>query len=134
MGRKVLAVIVAMIVAWAIIMISQMLNAVFIMPPAADVMANPERLREYIASMPTSVYIVVLIGYVVASFAGGFIATKMARHVGGGFVETLIVAAILELMAIVNFFVTMPGQPIWFIVASLLCFFPLALLGHRLAR
>jgi hypothetical protein len=134
MGRKVLAVIVAMIVAWAIIMISQMLNAAFIMPPAADVVADPGRLREYIASMPNSAYAMVLIGYVVASFAGGFIATKMARQVGGGFVETLVVAAILELMAILNFFVMMPGQAMWFVIASLLCFFPLALLGHRLAR
>lgn len=134
MGRKVLAVIVAMIVAWAIIMISQMLNAAFIMPPSSDVLADPDRLSEYIAAMPNSAYIMVLIGYVVASFAGGFIATKMARHVGGGYAETLVVAAILLLMAILNFFVTMPGQAMWFVIASLLCFFPLALLGHRLAR
>lgn len=134
MGRKVLAVIVAMIVAWAIIMISQMLNVVFFKPPGADVMADPAKLNEFIAAMPASAFAVVLIGYAVAAFAGGFIATKMARNVGGGFVEAIVVAALLELGAILNFFVMMPGQPLWFVIASLLCFFPLALLGHRLAR
>src|SRR6478752_1594350 len=100
MGRKILAVIVALIVATAIIMIVEMLNSYLIPPPSADVMKDPAKLREYMANGPAMAYAVVLIGYVIGSFVGGFIVTKMSRLVSSGLTLPIVVGAILTLLGI----------------------------------
>ena len=133
MGRKILAVIVAMIVAFAIMMIVEMGNSILIAPPTADVMKDPAALREYMAKGPVTAYVVVLIGYVLASFAGGFIVTKMSRRESPGLSLPLIIGVLLTLLMITNILM-LPGQPIWFIILGLLTFIPLSLLGHRFAR
>ena len=133
MGRKILAVIVALIVAVAIMMIVEMLNSLQLAPPTAEVMKDSAKYAEYMANGPARAYIVVLIGYVLASFAGGFIVTKISRQVTTGIALPIIVGALLELGMIANIFM-LPSQPIWFIVAGLLIFIPVSLLGHRFAR
>lgn len=133
MGRKILAVIVAMIVAVGIISLVQMGNSMVVMPPSQDVMNDPAKLRDYMTNLPLTAYIVVIIGYVIASFAGGFIVTKMARQVSSGLTMPLIVGGLLTVAMILNL-VMLPGQPLWFAVLCLLCFIPLSLLGHRFAR
>ena len=133
MGRKILAVIVAFIVAVAIIMIVEMLNSLQLAPPTAEILKDSAKLAEYMANGPARAYIVVLVGYVLASFAGGFIVTKISRQVTTGIALPIIVGALLGLGMIANIFM-LPGQPIWFIVAGLLIFIPVSLLGHRFAR
>lgn len=134
MGRRILAFIVAMIVAMGVIMIVQMLNTTIVSPPSDEVMNDPARLREFMATLPTTAYVVVLIGYMLGAFAGGFIVTKMSRQVGGGQTLAILIGVLLIVGGILNFFVMLPGQPAWFIAVSLLCYIPMALLGHRLAR
>lgn len=133
MGRKILAVVVALIIATAIIMIVEMLNSYILAPPSADVMKDPAKLREYMASGPAMAYLVVLFGYALGAFAGGFIVTKISRRVSSGFTLPLVVGGILTLLGISNFMM-IPGQPIWFMIAALIVFEPLALIGSRFAR
>lgn len=133
MGRKILAVVVALIVATAIMIIVEMLNSLQLKPPGNDVLNDPAKLREYMANGPAMAYVVVLIGYVLASFAGGFIVTKMSRQVSSGTTLPLVVGGILTVAGILNY-VMLPGQPVWFLVLSLLTFVPVTLIGHRFAR
>lgn len=133
MGRKVLAVVVAMIVAIAIMMIVEMVNSKFMAPPSSDVLSDPEKLRAYMAAGSVTAYVVVLIGYLLASFAGGFIVTKMSRRESPGTSLPILVGVILTLLMIVNVLM-LPGQPIWFVIVGLLIFIPSSLFGHRLAR
>ena len=91
MGRKILAVVVAMIVAIAIMMIVEMCNSIVFAMPSDAVMKDPAALREYMAKGPVLAYIIVLIGYTLASFAGGFIVTKMSRRESPGLVLPIIV-------------------------------------------
>lgn len=133
MGRKVLAVIVAMIVASGIIMLFQMGNSMVVMPPSQDVMNDPAKLRDFMANLPMTAYVVVLVGYIVASFVGGFIVTKMARQVSTGTTLPIVVGVLLTLAMVLNL-VMLPGQPLWFAVLCLLSFIPLSLIGHRFAR
>lgn len=133
MGRKILAVVVALIVATAIMIIVEMLNSLQLKPPGNDVLDDPAKLREYMANGPAMAYVVVLIGYVLASFAGGFIVTKMSRQVSSGTTLPLVVGGILTVAGILNY-AMLPGQPVWFLVLSLLTFIPLTLIGHRFAR
>ena len=133
MGRKILAVVVAMIVAIAIMMIVEMANSMVIMPPSDAVMKDPAALREFMANGPVKAYVIVLIGYLLASFAGGFIVTKMSRRESPGMTLPIIIGVLLELGMVANILM-LPGQPIWFVVAGFLTFIPLSLLGHRFAR
>ena len=133
MGRKILAVVVAMIVAIAIMMVVEMANSMVIMPPSDDVMKDAAKLREFMANGPVKAYVIVLIGYVLASFAGGFIVTKMSRRESPGLTLPIIVGVLLELGMVANILM-LPGQPNWFVVAGFLTFIPLSLLGHRFAR
>ena len=133
MGRKILAVIVAMVVAVAIFMIVQMINSMVVAPPSDAVMKDPTALREFMANGPVKAYVIVLIGYLIGSFAGGFIVTKMSRRESPGLTLPIIVGALLSLGMVANI-LFLPGQPIWFIVASLIVFIPMSLFGHRFAR
>lgn len=133
MGRKILAVIVALIVAIAIMMIVEMINSMVIASPSADIMKDPAKLGEYMANGPIKAYVIVLIGYLLASFAGGFIVTKMSRRESPGMTLPIIIGMILMLFMVANILM-LPGQPIWFIALALITFIPLSLLGHRFAR
>ena len=133
MGRKILAVIVAMVVAVAIFMIVEMINTMVVAPPSDAVMKDPAALREFMANGPVKAYVIVLIGYLIGSFAGGFIVTKMSRRESPGLTLPIIVGALLSLGMLANI-LFLPGQPIWFVVASLIVFIPMSLFGHRFAR
>ncbi len=133
MGRKILAIVVALLVAFMIMMIVEMLNSLQIAPPPTEIWADRAKMAEYMANGPASLYIVVLVGYLLASFAGGFIVTKMSRQESSGTRMPIIVGVILTLLAVVNF-ILLPGQPVWFMALSILTFIPLSLLGHRFAR
>lgn len=132
MGRKILAVVVALITATAIMLIVEMINSKFMMPPSTDVMNDPAKLREYMANGPVIAYVVVLIGYFLGSFGGGYIVTKMSRRESPGVSLSILVGAILTLLMVVNILM-LPGQPVWFIALGLLTFIPVSLLGHKLA-
>ena len=133
MGRRILAVVVALIVAVAIMMVIEMGNSMIIAPPTAEIMNDHAALCGYMANGPVKAYIVVLIGYFLASFAGGFVVTKMGRQVSRGIGLPLIVGAFLTLGMVANI-VMLPCQPPWFIVIGLLIFVPMTLIGHRFAR
>lgn len=134
MGRKILAVVVALIVAFATIMIVQMLNSLVVPPPSSDVMNDPAKLQAFMANLPTTAYVVVLAGYILGAFAGGFIVTKMSRRESPGLSLPILIGVILTICGILNFFVALPGQPMWLVALSLISFIPFSLLGHRFAR
>lgn len=133
MGRKILSVVVALIVAFAVMMIIEMLNSLQLAPPSADIMADRAKLAEYMANGPVQAYVVVLIGYFLASFAGGFIVTKMSHQVTQTATLPILIGVILTLGMVANLLM-LPGQPLWFAVLGLLIFIPVSLLGHRIAR
>lgn len=135
MGRKILAVIVACITAMAIIMIFQMIStAAAPAPPKNFEYMTAEERTTSITSLPAMVFAIVLAGYIVAAFAGGFIAQKMGRRWSEGPLLSLIVGLLLTAGGIANFFFLVPGQPMWFTAASLISYIPMALIGYRFAR
>ncbi len=134
MGRKILAVVVALIAAFAVIMIVEMLNSLVVPPPSADVMNDPAKFRDFMAHLPVKAYVVVLIGYILGAFVGGFIVTKMSRRESPGLSLPILIGVIFTIGGVLNFFVMMPGQPLWFVCLSLICYIPFSLLGHRFAR
>jgi hypothetical protein len=134
MGRRTLAVIVALIVAVAIFLTAQMVGTLF--PPASpknyDYMSMQER-STYFGSMPIGAYLSVIFGYLLGSIAAGWIVAKVSqdRHT---LTLPLIVGIILTVGGLLNFFVLAPGQPIWMVVVSMLIFLPFTLLGQKFSR
>ena len=135
MGRKILAVIVGFITATAIIVIFEMISTMAApnYPGNAGHMTSDE-WQAYMKTLPAMSFAIILIGYFVASFAGGFVASKMGRRWSPGPALAAIVGVLLTLGGIANFFFMLPGQPTWFVVASLVCYSPAALIGYRIAR
>ncbi len=134
MGRKILAIVVGWIVAAATMMIGQMLMATMWSPPPTAVWGDSEILRAYMDELPSEAFIVLIVTYVVAAFGGGFIVAKMGRRVSSSLSLPLILATLLFVGAILNFFVVIPYHPLWVTLISLAVFYPATLLGHRLAR
>ncbi len=134
MGRKILAVIVGWIVAAAIMMIGQMLMATMWSPPPTAVRGDPEILRAYMQELPTEAFIALIVIYAVASFGGGFIVTKMGRRLSSGNSLPLILATLLFIGGILNFFVMIPYHPLWVSILGLAVFYPFTMLGYRFAR
>jgi hypothetical protein len=128
----ILAVVVALIVAIAIMMLIEMGDSLIIMPASSEVMKDPAALCDYMSRGPAKAYIVVLIGYFLASFAAGFIVTKLSRRESPGLMLPIIVGVALTLAAVGNL-VMVPCQPIWFAVIAVIIFLPITLIGHRFA-
>jgi hypothetical protein len=133
MGRKVLAVITAMITAVAIIWVAFMIATMIAptTPSQLEYVRNAD-LAAYMQTYPPSSFVAVLVGYALAAFAGGFVATKMGRRWSPGLTLALIVGVLLTIGSLMT--ANVWPQPVWFIIAGAVIFVPLALLGYRTAR
>ncbi|HEX3100686.1 MAG TPA: hypothetical protein VHQ01_02780, partial [Pyrinomonadaceae bacterium] len=99
-------------------------------PNNSEYLAKRE-LAAYMATFPASAFVAVAIGYALAAFAAGFIATKMGRRWSPGMSLALVVGALLTLGSLV---VSLAWpQPLWFLLVSFLIFIPVSLVGYRLA-
>lgn len=130
MGRKILGMIGGVIFAGLVIFAVQKLGHQVYPPPENLDTRNLEAMQAYIASLPIGAMLFVLLSYVVGTFAGGWLATKIARapqmHV------PLTVGGVQLFFGIIN--LAMIPHPLWFAIASVLIFLPAAYLGGKLGR
>jgi hypothetical protein len=134
MGRKVLALVTALITAFAIIftgwIISQM--AAFSSMSYSQYASYNDWLN-YANSAPPLYWAIGLISYALAGFAGGWIVSKMAkRWSSGGYALSMMVAGILTVFSVAAYF-AFPG-PAWFLIGTIFIFGPTAALAHRMAE
>jgi len=133
MGRIILAVVVALIAAFGVILIVEMINTLVVPMPGSDITGDPAKLSAFMTTLPTTAYVVVLVGYFLGSFAGGFIVKNMSRRESPGMTLPAVIGGVLTIGAVLNFFVFLPGQPVWFVIIGLLIFIPASLLGAKFA-
>jgi hypothetical protein len=134
MGRKVLAVIVAILVSGCIFLLVQMIATLFpaFSPKNLEYMSMAER-EAYFSSMPVGAYVTIALGTILASIAAGWIATNVGKASDSNTLP-MIVATLLALSGLVWFFLFAPGQPWWLIGIAIILCFPFAYVGHKLAR
>ena len=132
MGRKILAVVVAMIAATAVIWVGWMISTLLAPNTPNNLQSSTEELSGYIASLPRSSFVVALVGYFLGSFAGGFIVKNMSRRESPGMTLPILIGGILTVGGILNY-VMLPGQPVWFLTLSLLIFIPVSMFGAKFA-
>ncbi|MGB7068209.1 MAG: hypothetical protein WBD22_01830 [Pyrinomonadaceae bacterium] len=134
MGRTLLAIVAAWITGMAIIMIVEMIGSAFNPQPPSNFMTmTAEETAAYVKTIPTSAYITVAFGYLLGSFAAGWMVTKVSKA-WNSLLLPAIVGGLFTIGGIANFCYILPGQPTWFIVLCLLIFIPAAMLGHKAAR
>lgn len=128
MGRRILAVVAGVIFAGIVIYVLETIGHQVYPPPADLDTKNLEAMKAYIATLPMGAMLFVLLAYIVGSFAGGWLAVKIARtsqmHV------PLTVGGVQLFLGIIN--LVMIPQPMWFAVASVIVFLPAAYFGGKL--
>jgi hypothetical protein len=132
MGRKVMAIIVAMITSVAIIWVGWMIStmAAFNTPKNLEYSTRRD-VEAYTQSVPFETWLIALFAYAVAGFAGGFIATKMGRRWSEGMSLALLVGGLLTLGSVMTPFIW--PQPIWVVLVGLVIFIPVSLVGYKFA-
>ena len=83
MGRTILGILAGLVVAWLAMTICEFASLFLHRPPAGFDLRDPQALAAHIAAAPLSAMLVVVIGWVLAAFVGGWVAARIARHSPG---------------------------------------------------
>ena len=130
MGRTVLGVVAGLVAMFVVILVVEFLGAQLFPPPAGVDMRDPDALAAAMTQMPMGALAIVVVAWVLAAFAGGWVAARIAvRHprVAAAVVALAVVAGVVMMM------VTIP-HPMWMGALGLLLPVPSARAGARLAR
>ena len=129
MLRKLFGGLAGIIAAFAVITLVQMIGHQVIPPPSGMNPADPDSIREAMASLPIGAFLFVLLSYFLGAFTGSFVATwlggvrvRSSATVVGGLVFAATVANLV-----------MIPHPIWFSVVALAGIPVAAFFGARLA-
>ena len=130
--RSILGVVLGFFAASVVMMIVEWTNTHVLYPEIgklAEGVTDREQFRAIMASAPVGVFLVVILGWVLGSTAGGFLATWIGKK--PPYRHAVILGVLLTIAGIlVN--LKMP-PPAWFWIATLLVFIPSACAGARLA-
>lgn len=124
--KTILGVVAGVIVGGAVVFVTEMIGHSLFPPPAGTDLSNPEDLKRLMESLPTAAYAMVLLGWFLGSFAGAFVALKIANKP----VAAWAVAVLFILLTAANF--VMIPHPMWMIAAGILIPLASAWLALRL--
>lgn len=128
--KRILAVVAGIVTANVIIIINEMINhKLYPLPPGVSYETNKEAFFKYVETVPIEAKLMIIFGYAIAAFAGGFVATKIKND--GNRYYALIVGGFLLAATILNFMM-MPHTPVWIWVLGVIVPF-LAIVGFKLA-
>lgn len=110
--RGIGAVILGLIVAFLLVFGAEAISHQIFPPPAGMDARDMTQVKAFVATLPMSVLLIVLAGHLIATFAGTWLAAKVARSPIAGY----ILGALLVCAGIAN--AIMLPQPAWFSIAS----------------
>ena len=123
--RRIGAVIAGMIVAFAIVAGAEGIAHVIYPPPPGTDMHDMAKVKAFVATLPLSALLVVLAGWLIATF----VATWLAARIAGTPIPGYVVGALLLCGGIANAF--MIPQPVWFSIASFVIYIGATWVGAR---
>ena len=129
--RSIAAVVAGFIAASIVMMIVETLNGRVFYPElakAAEGVRDREKLRALFATAPLGALLVVIVGWILGSVAGGWVTAWLAPKAKMS--HGLVLGLLLTLAGIANNLMLPP--PLWFWIASLVVFIPAVYLGARL--
>jgi hypothetical protein len=125
--RNILAAVLGVIVAGLVIAGIQQINLRIHPPPAGLDLKDAAALKAYVATLPVSAFIGVLLSYFVGVTGGGWLATRLSasRHARQGMMVGVLffVASIANLNSL--------PHPVWFWIANLVVVPAAAWLGMK---
>lgn len=130
MLRNIGAVVAGLIAAMAIMMACEFTNSLLYPFPEGMDVYDSEAVRRFAATMPLQALALVALGWSVGSFAGGFLATRIATNKSA--VPALILAGLLTAAGALNAW--MIQNPPWFHAGGLPIFVLFTMLGEWAAR
>ena len=122
------SVLLGFIAASAVMMVVESANGHLLYPAlgkAAEGIKDREAMRGLMAAAPKGALLVVLSGWALGGFTGGFTAGKLAPEAPAA--HGMALALLLSLFVVLNNLLIPP--PLWFWIAGLLIIGPLTLLG-----
>ncbi|MBX2905849.1 MAG: hypothetical protein KF744_07420 [Taibaiella sp.] len=130
--RKYILPVVAGVMAGMMVQafIEKAIHASYPPPPGLD-FRDKVAIANYMAQVPIAAMMMQLVNYFACSLLAGAVATLLSGRVISR--PALVVGGIITLASVANM-VMLPGQPLWFLVTTLLLHIPAALLGYALAR
>ena len=134
MLRSILAVLAGLVLGMFVITaVESLIPLAYPMPRAVDP-KDTEALRTMMAGMPVGVFVILMLGWMLGALTGGLLAARLAStwfH-RAPLVHALAVGAVQTAGALANF--TLLPHPTWVLVAGLVVFIPMALVGGRLGQ
>lgn len=128
MVRTILGILAGLVVAWLTMSVCEFASLFLHRPPPGLDLRDPQALAAHIAAAPLSAMLVVLAGWALAAFLGGWVAARIARHRR---VAAILIGALVLAGVIANS--TMIPHPLWMTIAGLVLPLPLAWLAARMA-
>ncbi len=129
MLKNIIGVVAGWIAAWILFTGIQLINYMIVPKPEGFDWADPGSIKQMIDTMPFYAWVILILGYVIGSFAAGFVIGKIAES------KTMIlpvIAALLFMLGWLGNIMTFP-HPIWVVILVFLVYIPSTLAGHRLA-
>ena len=130
MLRKIIGVMAGLMVAMLIITVIESLNAKLHPLPNGVNIEDREAMQGYINSLPKTAFIILLSGYLLASFFCGLVIRLIAKS--DDRTPAYLAGIGLTTAGIVNFFSF--EHPWWVIIIGLLIFVPVTLYGFTLIK
>lgn len=128
--RSARAVFAGALVAFLVIAVCEMLSARLYPLPAGLDVHNREAMSNYVATLPLTAFLILLLSYGLGGLGGGFIAARLAPSAppihARAIAVFLVVASVVNLLSI--------EHPVWFWAANLVVVILLPPLGGRLAQ
>jgi hypothetical protein len=128
MGRTILGILAGLVVAWLAMTVGEFASLFLHRPPAGLDLRDPQALATHIAAAPLSAMLVVVVGWALAAFVGGWVAARIARHR----LAAALLIGILVLAGVIANNAMIP-HPLWMTVAGIALPLPLAWLAARAA-
>jgi hypothetical protein len=114
--RKVLPLLGGLLIGWLTITAVELASTrAFPLPAGVDPM-NIEQMRAYAPNIPVGAFLLILGGWLLGSFTGSWLASRMARSRRSGH----IVGGVLMAAGVVNFFFI--PHPLWVMVGAIVAF------------
>jgi hypothetical protein len=98
-----------------VILMDALVGRIYPLPAGVDT-RNEESLRQIIAGMPTSAFVLLLTGWVLAAGAGAYFAARLAKH---SYVIHGLIVAFFVLVATIANLAAIP-HPIWMWPAAII--------------
>ena len=113
MLRTILGIVAGVVLAFVVMMALEMAGHAMMPPPAGLDPADPEDLKQMVASVSLAAKAWVVFGWFAAAIAGGWLARRISRTGWAGWV----IAGLIVVGGIANFM--MIPHPLWMQIASI---------------